>query len=197
MINLLSPKQVLDLRAARINYRLRKYIVLTFFAVIGVGAIYAVGYWYADQEYSGAQKQQELAQTELKNYEPVKKRMAEYRTNLVIASKILDSQIIYSKFLVDTAQAMPSNVILGDLSFSTKPQAIGTQKDQMIIEAHTKSYSDALSLKEGLEASPIFSDVRLSQVSAPEKIPDKGIEHIYPYQASYTVKYIPSKGLNQ
>lgn len=188
MINLLNPEHFAELRASRLNFRLRRYIILAVVATIGIVAIYSGGYWSANNEYALAKKQNEAALAELKSHEGLKKRLAEYRANLVIADKILNTQVVYSEFLVYTAQAMPPNTILASVSLSTKALDVaGPQKGIMSLEARTKSYDDALRLKESLEASPLFSDVRLKQASTPDKLPIAGIERDYPYQGSYTV----------
>lgn len=189
MINLLNPEHFAELKAARLNFRLRRYIVLAVVATVGIVAIYGGGYWSASNEYVLAEKQNVAAQAELKSHEALKNRLAEYRANLVIADKILDTQLVYSDFLVYTAQAMPPNTILASVGLSTKSLvATGPEKGVMPLEARTKSYDDALRLKESLEASPLFSDVRLKQTSTLDKIPPTGIEHDYPYLGSYTVR---------
>ena len=195
MINLLNPEQFAELQAARLNFKLRRYIIMAVFAALGVVAIYGGGYWFASNEHQLASNQHESALAELKNYEDVKKRMTEYRANLAIADKILGTQLVYSDFLVKTAQAMPENTILASLALSTKATVAAAQKGLMTLEARTKSYDDALRLKESLEASPMFSDVRLKQTSTPEKLPDGGIERTYPFQASYTLKLDPPAGV--
>lgn len=194
MINLLNPEQVAELRSARLNFRLRRYIYLAVFAAIGVVAIYGLGYWIADKEHSQARSQNEIAKSELKNYEGVKSRIADYRANLVIADKILGTQIVYSDFLVNTAQAMPQDTILANLSLDSKAQANPATKGLMTIEARTKSYDDALRLKESLEASPLFSDVRLQQVSTPETPAVQGVAKDYPFHATYSVKLEKNSG---
>ena len=45
MINLLSPSQKEQIRAARLNVQLRKYLLLSSFVTVAVLAVYGVGFY--------------------------------------------------------------------------------------------------------------------------------------------------------
>ncbi len=191
MINLLNPEHSAELKAARLNFRLRRYMALAIVATAGIVAIYGAGYWSASSEYNLAKKQNEAAQSELKTHESLKKRMSEYRANLAIADKILDTQLEYSDFLVYTAQAMPSNTILASVGLSTKELSMpGTQRGILSLDARTKSYNDAIDLKTSLEASSLFSEVSFRDTSTTltETSTTNWIDREYPYRGSYTVR---------
>jgi hypothetical protein len=83
---------------------------------------------------------------------------------------------------------MPQNTVLANLTLATTTTVSANSKPGALqLAARTKSYDDALRLKESLESSPLYSDVHLLQVAKPEKPADRGLEALYPFQATYNV----------
>ena len=187
MINLLNPEDIKQIRAARLNMQLRGFVMLTAVIALGVASIYGVGFWFASQERAVANEQHTAAQTKLKDYEVVKDEAANYRKNLAVAQAILAKEIIFSEFLTNTASILPPNTILSELNLSTKVASGAKKLGSMSLQARAKSYNDVLRLKDSLEASPLFSDVRIAQANVLEKPATSGIEVSYPYEATYDV----------
>ncbi|MGE5312970.1 MAG: hypothetical protein ACM3MA_03145 [Acidobacteriota bacterium] len=188
MINLLNPSVVSDLKSARLNVRLRRAVLVCSLIALGVAGIYGGGFWFARQEYLDAEDRNNKAQAELRDYADVKKTAATYRANLIIAEKILTKEVTFSKLLTDTGAIMPQNTVLANLTLATTTTVSANSKPGALqLAARTKSYDDALRLKESLESSPLYSDVHLLQVAKPEKPADRGLEALYPFQATYNV----------
>lgn len=188
MINLLNPATIKELRWARLNVRLRQYALLMIGVGLGVLVVYGAGFWFAHQEYVTATAQHDKALAGLKDYSAVKKQIADYRSNLTIADKILDNGIVFSTFLTDTGSIMPANTILSNLSLTTaSTNSSGQKPGAAQLQAWAKSYDDTLRLKESLEKSPLFSDVHLTTASAPEKPVTTGIRANYPIEATYNL----------
>lgn len=159
MINLLSTGTKKELRAAKRNVVLRKYVVTLLSTAVLVAVAYGVGYLVlTSQEQS---YRQELAQ-----YEPQKAQYAdtialaaEYSKNLSIAKTILENEVVFSDYMLLLAKTTPSDAVLVNLA--TKSSALN--KPVELIFA-TKTYDDSLRVKEALEASPYFSDAKLKSV---------------------------------
>lgn len=187
MINLLKPNDLKQIRAARVNVRLLRYIIGTVVTIIIVVGIYLVGYKLASDEYITAQTSNQAAKTQLIGYEPVKKSAATYRSNLEIAKKILGSEVSFSTFMTDTAKLLPANTILANISLSTKTPKT-SQNGQSVTQLHAraKTYADVLALKTNLEKSNMFTGVRIESTSIPSSMKDlSGVELGYPVQATF------------
>ncbi len=170
MINLLSTESKKELKAARRNVVLRKYVFTTLFLVLVIAGSYAVGYGIMhSQETSYKQQIAEYAPQKA-SYSETLKQATEYNKNLAIAKSILGSELSYSSFTTLIAQTMPKQVILVGLNITTKDLA----KPVEIFFA-AKSYSDVLATKEAFEKSPYFSQV---QIRSTNKLP----QGAYPQQ---------------
>lgn len=187
MINLLNPQDLEQLRAARVNVRLRKYALATLLAIGVVAGIYAVGLKIADDQYAQAQTDNSSAEQQLAGFDTVKKEATTYQSNLIIAKKILGGEIVFSDFMTDVAKTLPPNTILSSLSLTTKSvQSAQKKAGSTQLNARAKSYNDILALKTKLEDSTLFSDVRIAQTTIPDSLVGKtGVELTYPYEVTF------------
>jgi hypothetical protein len=188
MINLLNPAEQKQIRAARINVRLRRFVLLTFAALVIFGGIYLFSIQRAGTENEQAKTSRTEAEKKLVAYADVNKTANEYRANLAVAKKILSSEIVFSTFITDLAATMPPNTILEGLTLSSK--ALTTDKSKPTVtelRARTKSYEDALTLKTKLEQkTTLFSDVRITTITRLET-GLKGPAAAYPYSVGFSV----------
>ena len=189
MINLLSSETKAQLQAARRNVVLRRLLFFVSSIVLAIGAIYAYGFFTAEKEYALASENNSIALSHLKQYEKVKHEAAQYRSDLQIAKTILGSEFMFSEFLIDAAGILPPNTILDNLTMTTKQTVSATVKPGTLqLKARSKGYDDALKLKDALEASELFSDVKLLNIKRPEKTEGlKGIQATYPYEITLEV----------
>lgn len=190
MINLLNPTDVSELRAARINVRLRRLTVLTFVGVGIICGIYAYGFYSADKSYSDAIAKSATTDASLQGYEGVKTQAKQYQTNLSIAKKILGSEVTFSSFVTELAASLPPNTILESLALSTK--SIGTLSGKPItteLIAKAKGYGDVIALKTSLEKKTnLFSAVRISSTSLNTATATADpLTRAYPYTVSFSV----------
>ncbi len=188
MINLLNPTDIRELRAARVNVRLRRFAVLTFITVGIIGAAYAVNFQIVSNEYNEAMAKSSATDEQLTEFVPVKSAADEYRANLAIAKKILGSEITFSTFITDVATALPPNTILDSLALSTKSIGIANGKPiETELIARAKGYSDVLALKTNLEQKTnLFSAVRITSTALISDS-DNAIIKAYPYTVTFGV----------
>lgn len=196
MINLLNPDELKQLRAARLNIKLRRFSIATLLTILVVGAIYTVGYMFARQEFSSAEAHNTAAQKDLAQYDDVKQKAAAYRSNLDVAKKILGNEIVFSNFITEVAKILPENTVLSDLSLTTKQTAVTAQRKagSTQLKARAKGYADVLTLKTKLEESDIFSDVNIASTSVSNSSKAVGIEAEYPYQVTFNLVIDDLKG---
>lgn len=189
MINLLNPNQLKQIRAARVNVRLRRFLISTVLTLVGIGGVYAVGYKISTDGYTTAQNDNTIAQSTLANYATVKKEAESYQSNLSIAKKILGGEIVFSNFMINVAKILPPNTVLDSLTLTTKPTTSSkTKPGSTQIKARAKSYADVLTLKSRLEDSDIFSDVRIASTTTPNTTKGlTGTDLTYQFFVTYDV----------
>lgn len=198
MINLLSPKTKKNIRAARRNVQLRKYVVLVFIATIGTMAIYGIGFYTVMADQSRAEMQLNKDEAAKRSYAQVLSTAKEYKNNLKVASKVLSAGIVYSDFLIQTAQALPADSVLTDLSLSAAKASTTTtavKADSIVLNARSATYGAALQVKNNLENSTLFENVNLSSITM-QKITaeSSALERKYPFTLVINVTVSTKRG---
>lgn len=198
MINLLKPEAFLELKAARTNVRLRRYVLLTLSTLGVIGGIYAFSFYTADATIRSATANAAAAEQDLKSYEDIKNTAKSYQANLAVAKKILGSQVTFSTFLTDLASTLPSSTVLTQLSLSTK--SIGNdgsgKPSTTELVARAKSYADVLALKTSLEKkTSLFSQVRIASTTMDSAATSQdALAKTYPYMVTFSVVIAPQGG---
>ena len=172
MINLISPEQKRDIRAARANVTLLRYCIMLLVAGSLVGMIYGGGFWLVTMEKSA--------------YAAVEKEADAFRSDLKVAKSILSKETSYSTFLTTLAKDLPPGAVLTSISIGAIDQK---SPKPLAIDARVSSYANALVLKTRLEQSSLFENVSLVNTTRPDNITSlTGQEARYPYEATYSVK---------
>lgn len=197
MINLLSPVQKEEIKAARLNVQLRKYVLLSSFVAIAIIAVYGIGFYFVVNEKDKAQQQLSQDESAVVRYQSVQKDAKAYKTNLTIANKVLTSGQSYSTFLTSVAQALPGGSILTDLTMNdlggpTVATAAGA--GAITLHARTTSYGGALQVKDSLEASDVFENVSITDVKRAEITAEStALEKKYPFTLNVSVAITKQK----
>ena len=195
MINLLNPGELKRIRAARVNVKLRKYLISTIISMLIIVGAYGVGYKFANDEYLVAENRNNTAQHNLSQYSGVRTEAAAYRSNLDTAKKILGNEIVFSDFMTEVAKVLPKNTVLNDLILTTKkPTSTGTKQKAgtAVLNARTKTQLDAVYLKNALEESDLFSNVSITSTVVKEPnnstgAQDNYLERNYPYLVTFSL----------
>lgn len=192
MINLLSPEQQRDIRAARVNITLLQYCAM--FVVLGVviGLVYGLGFWLVGQD-KAAVNDKLLSQSEQSEaYAEVEKEAESFRQNLSVAKNILSKETSYSSFLTTLAADIPSGTILTSLSVGEATPV--DAKKGMTLDGRAISYAKVLELKNKLEQSALFENVSIVSATRPDDISGlSGLDAEYPYMASFSVRLSAQK----
>lgn len=191
MINLLSPVQKEEIKAARLNVQLRKYVLLSSFVAIGIFVVYGIGFYIVINEKDHAQQQLTQDKAAVTQYQSVQKDAKAYKLNLAIANKVLSSGVSYSNFLTNVALALPSGSVLTDLTLNNlggSTTATPAGNGAITLRARTTSYGGALQIKDSLEASDIFESVSIADVIKSElSAASTVLEKQYPYSVNVSV----------
>lgn len=186
MINLISPEQKRDIRAARVNVLLVQYAIALVSLAVLIGLIYGVGFWLVRQEKVAVDEKLQSQSEQSKTYAAVEKEATSFRDNLKIAKAILGKEISYSDFLTTLAKDLPSGTVITNLSLGGT--ATSSTKG-MVLSARTSSYAKVLELKSKLEESVLFENVSITSATRPDSLTNlTGLEAKYPYAVSYSVK---------
>lgn len=177
MINLLATDQKAEIKAARTNLTLLRYIgmVLLAFAFIA-GALY-LSYSVLVDTKNNTESSITSSDSKAEIYKDTEAQVETLSSQLNAASTAFNQEVRYSKFLVKLGQLMPAGTVLGtttlnDASFSGTP---------LEVIAYAKTTAEASTLQSQFQSSPLFSQVTPQSTGS-----DQGIEG-YPVQVKLTV----------
>jgi Tfp pilus assembly protein PilN len=168
MINLLSSQAKHEIRAARLNVLLIRYVGIVFGVIVFVFIIFGVGYVITSTERSAAMAELDEHKQEADAYKQIQLRAQDFSNNLATAKTILSGEIMYSSLLVTIAGALPKDTVLNELALDNI--ALKSAKP-ITFEAQAKNYTAALQLKSSLEASPLLEKVNISSIAEKPTLP--------------------------
>lgn len=154
MINLLPDDAKKEIRAARTNVTLVKYMVMLGLGVVFLCLISVVVYFVIMDTKTHAEAVVAENATKSTAYGSVRAQADSLRTSLASAKTILDKEVVYTKVITGIAAVMPPGVVLDSLNLS--PSTFGTP---ITLQAFAKNTNAALALKSNFQQSPLFSNV--------------------------------------
>lgn len=176
MINLLADDRKSEIRAARTNIILLRYmgIITLAFAFIA-GAMY-LSYSLLQSTMQSAEALVTANDVKADVYSDTKQQVDELGLKLKDAKAIADNEIRYSQVLIKIGQVMPAGTVLGDITL----ESANFNGTPLEITAYAKSAAEASQLQSALQTSPLFSTVSLTSTEA-----GKGVDG-YPVLVSLT-----------
>jgi len=188
MINLLPYEHKNEIRAARTNVILVRYIAILIVAAIVLGGLVVGAYVVMNGTKVIAEQKVSENQVRVAAYQSIKTEADAFRADLATAKTILDSSISFSTLIYQIAATIPPNVVIDDLPLD--PSTFGSN---MTIKASAKSFDDVTKLQNALERNnQVFSDVQLQNI---KKDSASGNSDNYPVKATLTV--VVNKGALQ
>src|SRR3989344_6527334 len=120
MINLLPPDVKENIKYARRNTRLRQWIVVFLFCIIGIAGTVGVGQLYLQQSINSytAQVKQGKEDLEKQNLEGTQKQVQDLTDSLKLVTQVLQREILFSKLLVQIGSSLPNGSVLSSLSIN-------------------------------------------------------------------------------
>jgi Tfp pilus assembly protein PilN len=161
MINLLPDDIKQQIRAARTNTYLIKYIFFLIISVVFLGLACSTSYLFLSTSKTSAEQTIAIDQTKSNSYSSVISQANAISTSLSTANSILDQQISYSDIIMGIAAALPNGVVLDALSLSDS-----TLGAPIVMTAHARTTDAATALKANFQKSPLFSNYSLQSLSS-------------------------------
>lgn len=190
MINLLPDTYKAEIRAARTNVLLMRYIAILLVAITTLGGLVAGSYFVLNGARDSAQAKVNENEQRVAEYRSIKVSADSFRSDLSTVKSILEQDISFSKLIYKIADAVPKNVVLDSLTLD--PKTFGTR---MTINASAKTFEDAAKLKEAFaNKQELFSGVQLQSIQSGGSSSDSPSAG-YPVKVSISV--ILNKGAAQ
>lgn len=187
MINLLPYEHKSEIRAARTNVILVRYIGIVFSAAFVLGGLVAGTYVSVNDAKAIAELQVKDNEQRVAVYKNTKVKADAFRSDLATAKAIYDNSISYSRLIYSIADTTPRNVILEDLPLN--PSTFGTS---MSMKASAKTFDDANKLEEAFRKNnQLFSKVELQSIKSETSSKDD------PYPVKVTLSVVINKGAIQ
>lgn len=180
MINLLPPKDLQNLQAAKTNRLLLQYN----FLLLGVVGLFVVAFALVYAVLGISQQNAERTISEnnqrVSAYAEVSKDATEFSKNLATARQIFANDTNYTDLLIKIAQTLPSGVILQSVTLDSTTLGKSTT-----LTASVKSPERALALKDALNQNKtLFSNAYLVSITSAGEGSGG-----YPYTATISVTF--------
>lgn len=160
MINLLPPDSARQLRAARHNSILIRYVIGAAIALALITLVYLVAFaLFKTTENTNTELSQQNQQ-KISGYGAEANAAKEYRDNLQRAKTILDSEVSYPTALARIATSLPEETVISSLALT--PDTIG-QPLTLTVEAKTQEA--ALAVKKKFEENKIATNISISSLT--------------------------------
>lgn len=161
MINLMPDTAKSEIRAARLNVILTRYIFVILFAFGFLVLLLAGSYVVLTQTKASAQRLTDGNSTKADVYSSTKAQVEALGASLTQTKSILDKEVLYSNVLMNIGQQMPAGTVLSSITLNAASFA-GTP---VSIKAYAKTTDDAVALRQKFQSSPIFTNVNFDSVS--------------------------------
>ena len=179
MINLLPDIKKNDIKAARANVILLRYMGLVALAFAFIAGSVLISYLLLQSTMRSADELISTNDIKADVYSQTKAEVDELSAKLSTAKEIADQEVRFSRALQQLGSVMPAGTILGKTTL-TEASFSGTPVE---LTAYAASTSAASSLQSALQTSPLFSEVTLSGTEA-----EGGIAN-YPVKVALTVTF--------
>lgn len=161
MINLMPYDVKKEIRSARVNVILARYIMIILlafgFLILLLGGSYVV----LTQNKASAQRLINANGKDADVYSTTKAEVESLSASLSQTKTILDQEVLYSKVLMNIGQQMPAGTVLNSLAINSA-SFTGTP---ITVKAYAKTNDAAVALREKFQSSPIFTNVNFDSIS--------------------------------
>ena len=167
-----------ELRAARTNIVLIRYIFVIFLACLFLGFALFGSVVLLNRTAASSQQLIDANDTKAEVYSSTKAQVDALSSSLTEAKNILDQEVLYSNVLMNIAQQMPAGTIIDKITLNA--DSFGATP--LTLKVYAKTTDDAVNLRERFQNSPSFSNVSFQTISDTSE----GIDG-YPISATMTL----------
>lgn len=167
MINLMPDADKKEIRAARANVILARYIMIILMAFVFLLLLLAGSYVVLTQTKDSATRLMDANSSKAAVYSATKAQVDSLSASLTQTKTILNQEVLYSNVLMNIGQQMPAGTVLDKITLNSA-SFTGTP---VTLKAYAKTTNDAVALREKFQSTPIFTNVNFSSVSDSAGIP--------------------------
>lgn len=178
MINLLPNETKKQLRAARTNTILIKYIITIFFAAAFLCLVVFGSYYIMSESKKTAENAIADIKSGNSSYSPTTKKYSDFVSDLSTAKSILNKSVSYSTILENLINSLPAGVIL-ESPISINSDALNLP---ITFKAYAQSSSSEATLKANLQSNSTFLNYNLFSVTNNSSANSK-----YPYLITFSI----------
>lgn len=157
MINLLSTEHKDEIRAARTNVILLRYMSIITLALLFLGGALYVSATVLTATKTSAEKTITSNDIKADVYSETKNSVDTLSAQLNSAKPILDQEVRYSQVLVKLGQAMPVGTVLGNITLNSG----AINGAPLEFTAYAKSTNETAAIQSQLQSSGIFMQVTI------------------------------------
>ena len=169
MINLLPPTRLHNLRLARSNTVLRRYVEFMLLGIALIIIAVSAAYYLLNIQQKNVQSTVRISQTKIRKLEPVQKQAEQLNVTVNTIAGLLARNVKFSDMLTQIGGVMPQGSVLTGLQFS-----IEDLKSPLVISAQVDTEQKAAILRNNLASSPLFSKVTIQSISQYDPQPTVG-----------------------
>lgn len=183
MINLMPDVAKKELRAARTNVVLLRYLAIligaaAFLALVIYGSIFLLSL-----TKNSSQQLIDANDTKAAIYSDTKQQVSNLSSQLIEAKSALDQEVSYSQILISLGQLMTPGTIIDKLSIGSE----AFEGKPVTLKIFAKSTDATVTLRDRFQSSSLFSDVQFETISDSSG----GIDG-YPVSATLTLTFVRS-----
>jgi Tfp pilus assembly protein PilN len=164
MINLLPPGRVLNIRLARSNTILRRYVELIIVGSLVLLAAILVARYFFGVQNDNIQRTVDLNNAKIASLQPVQKQAEELSATVNTISGLLSRNVKFSDMLTQIGGIMPPGSVLTGLKFSLEDV-----EAPLVVSAQVDNEQKAAVLRNNLAASSLFERAELKNITKIEE----------------------------
>lgn len=172
MINLLPPTRLLDIKTARNNTVLRRYIELLLLSMVIIGLAVAASYYFLDSRRNDVQSSLEANKKTINELKKTQDQAQGLSTTINTVAKLLAQNIKFSEVLTKIGNVMPEGASLTNVQFEADEL-----NAPLIVTVDMVNEERGAVLRNNLAKSELFQDAKIKSIIAIEA-PEEG----YPYK---------------
>jgi cell division protein FtsB len=161
MINLMPDTAKKEIRSARANVLLTRYIIVVILAFAFLSLLLAGSFVVLTQTKTSAEQLISGNDEKAAVYSETKAQVDALSSSLSETKRILDEEILYSRVLMNIGQQMPEGTILSGITLSSD----SFKGTPVTLKAYAKTTEAAVLLREKFQSTSIFSNVNFESVS--------------------------------
>jgi hypothetical protein len=161
MINLLPYDAKHEIRAARTNVMLMRYIIVLAVAIIFLSTVGFSIYTVLMSTKASAENTIKDNLAKASSYTSSENEATGLKNSLSAAKVVLDKEVRYTKVITGIAALMPSGAVIDSLNLSAT--SFGAPTTLLV---YAKTTDIALAIKDRFQASPLFSNVAFTSISS-------------------------------